>query len=383
MLCESFFSLMPMFAALFWAVLFFLDGKGNLPRTYLGVFFSVAFVNYMAHASFFLREYRLFAFLENVWVFTSLVSYPLFYYYLRLITRDTRVDWRWLWITLPAAALSLFSFALYFHMSDGELSSFVHHGMYHEGGAAAATLPVRLQMARGVLFKWVYAVQLAAVVFFGVRMVNRYNERLQHFYSDTQGRDLTSFRTLLFGMLFASVVSAFSVFIGKDYFVGGGLLLAVPSTLHTAFLYWVAFAGYNQRFTIADFNRDMGGRQAESTPGDGDGSELARLIEKAMDEDMAFTKADLKLSDLAAMLHTNRSYVSAAINSHLHTDFCTYVNRRRVDYAKRLMDTPANSAMSLDAIAEMAGFSNPTTFYRAFKKYAGTTPGEYLHRARP
>ena len=82
MLIHALLSLMPMFVALFWAILLLLNKKRNLPQLYLAVFLMLSCVNYMAHASFFLYEYKLFAFLDNLWVFTSLAGYPLYYYYI-------------------------------------------------------------------------------------------------------------------------------------------------------------------------------------------------------------------------------------------------------------------------------------------------------------
>jgi hypothetical protein len=129
MLIHALLSLMPMFVALFWAILLLLNKKRNLPQLYLAVFLMLSCVNYMAHASFFLYEYKLFAFLDNLWVFTSLAGYPLYYYYIRLLTRDPKIDWKWCWILIPAFSLSLFSFILYFSMSQEELSIFIHQIM--------------------------------------------------------------------------------------------------------------------------------------------------------------------------------------------------------------------------------------------------------------
>ena len=103
-----------MFACLFWAVLLLCEKRRNLPKKYMVVFLFVSFINYFAHASFFLFEYKLYAFLDNLWVFTSLAGYPFFYYYIRLLTRDEKIDWKWSWILLPSILLSLFSFILYF-----------------------------------------------------------------------------------------------------------------------------------------------------------------------------------------------------------------------------------------------------------------------------
>lgn len=258
MLLQSFFSLMPMFACLFWAVLLLLDKQRNLPRKYLVFFLFISFVNYLTHASFFLFEHKLFAFLDNIWVFTSLALYPLYYYYIHLLTRDEKIDWKWLWILIPAFLLSLFSFVLYFLMSEDELRYFINYMYHHEEGSIYnfSTL-VNLQILRTKVFKGIFIIQVVLVVVYGFRLLTNYNKQLAEFYSNVEERDLTQFKHLLFAFLFASGVSIISSLMGKDFFINKGHLLAIPSIFHTTFIYWIAFAGFNQHLTISDFQKDI------------------------------------------------------------------------------------------------------------------------------
>lgn len=387
MLTQSLFSLMPMFVALFWVILLLLDKRHNLPQLYLAFFLFMSFINYLTHASFFLFEYKVFAFLDNLWVFTSLSGYPLYYYYLRLLTRDTRIRWKWCWILIPSLSLSLFSFVIYFLMSDEELYLFIHHFMYHEGQYdVQLPLLVRLQVFRTYLFKWIFAIQLIAVVVMGFRLITHYDKRLAHFYSDMQGRDLTSFKKLLIAFLFASLISILSSAIGKDFFIDKGLLMAVPSVLHSVFLYWVAFAGFNQRFTISDFKRDIEEYRKQRLQGETDNkvepSNISLLLNDIVIREMLFTRSDLKISDLALRLNTNRSYISRAINDEMHTDFCSWVNHYRINYAQELLDDFQQSNLSMEVVAEKSGFANLTTFYRVFKKHTNMTPGDYLRNQK-
>lgn len=373
-----------MFVTLVWIVILATDKQRDMPRRFLAFFFFISFLNYLAHASFFLHEYELFAFLDNLWVFTSLSGYPLYYCYLRLLTKDSRIYWKWVLVLVPAIAMSLFSFAIYFLMSPQELHIFIHQVMYHEQ-PLSATLPllVRLQILRLLLFKWIFALQLLWVVPCGFRLITNYDKRLVHFYSDTQGRKLQSFKTLIIGFLFASFISILSSSIGKDFFIENKWMVIIPSVLHTVFLSWVAYAGYMQRFTIADFNRDIQtyrkerhkmAEETETLPIIR--SDLAQQLARVLSEEKLFTDPNLKISDLALRLNTNRCYISRAINVDMNTDFCSWVNNYRVDYAKRLMND-TDRELSIETVAEMSGFSNLTNFYRVFKKHTGVTPGHY------
>ena len=282
-------------------------------------------------------------------------------------------------------------------MSEAELRSFVVDYMYREERSVhnLSTL-VKLQVLRTKIFKVVYVVQVVFVVVYGLRLLTDYNKRLTEFYSNVQGRDLTQFKHLLFAFLFASTVSSISNLLGKDFFIDKGSLLAIPSILHTVFIYWIAFAGFNQHLTISDFQKDIKEyrrqkkEQAEvkkagqptgdsSEPQEEKYDDIAKLLEDMVGREKLFINPDLRISDLALRLNTNRSYISRTVNEVMHTDFCNWINTYRINYAKQLMSDPNQSNLSLEKIAEQSGFSNLTTFYRVFKKHTKQTPGNYLN----
>ncbi len=383
MLFTSFFALMPTFVCLFWGVLLLLDKQRNLPKSYLAFFMFVTLVNYFTHAAFFMREFKLFAFLDNVWVFTSLASYPLYYYYIRLLTCDAKINWKWLVILLPAFLMSLFSFTTYFQMSQEELELFIHQHMYHQQlPVSDMPLLVRLQVLRTSVFKWVFAIQVVLVVVYGTRLVSSYNKKLIDFYSDKTGRDLSIFKMLLFTFLFAALISSSSAFFGKDFFIDKKLLLAIISFLHSTFLFWIGYVGIHQNLTINDFNKDVKNylkqiQQVDSFPGKE--RNLIEDLNALVSDNKLFTDPDLQISDLAIELKTNRSYISRTINNDMHTNFCDWINSYRINYAKELMSDP-ESGFTMEYIAEQSGFSNITTFYRVFKKHEKCTPGKYMKR---
>ena len=162
MLFQLIFSVMPMFVSLFWAVMLVKDGAKNLPKRYLAFFLSLSVINYFTHAAFFNHQYALFGFMDNIWVFTSLSGYPLYYYYIRLLTSDVKINWKWSWIILPSVLLSAFSFIVYFLMSPQKINMFIHNIMYHEGVLEKPyPLLVQLQVLRTLLFKFIFFVQYA------------------------------------------------------------------------------------------------------------------------------------------------------------------------------------------------------------------------------
>ena len=78
------------------------------------------------------------------------------------------------------------------------------------------------------------------------------------------------------------------------------------------------------------------------------------------------------------MMHTNQTYLSNLLNSQYKQKFNDYINLMRVKEVCRLMRNPVNQKLSLDQLADLAGFNTRSTFYHAFKQFTGISPAAFL-----
>lgn len=106
---------------------------------------------------------------------------------------------------------------------------------------------------------------------------------------------------------------------------------------------------------------------------------LMERINKVMEEQKLYQNSELKLQDMAAILGTNRRFISDCINSQTGCSFAQYVNTYRIEHAKRLLHQ--NAGQKIADVYYEAGFANETTFFRTFKSVTGMTPKEWLSRS--
>jgi ligand-binding sensor domain-containing protein/AraC-like DNA-binding protein len=100
-------------------------------------------------------------------------------------------------------------------------------------------------------------------------------------------------------------------------------------------------------------------------------------LEKLMEEEKPFLNPDLTLRDLAKMLHLHPNYLSQIINERIGVSYNDYVNRYRIEEAKkRLIDSDGGIRNVLE-IALDTGFYSKSVFNSAFKKFTGMTPSQY------
>lgn len=87
-----------------------------------------------------------------------------------------------------------------------------------------------------------------------------------------------------------------------------------------------------------------------------------------------FLDKELTLDKLAKELKSNRSVLSACINSQAKCNFNQWINSFRIDYAKERIVT----SDSFEKLSEESGFSSYNTFCNCFKKHTGKTPSGYV-----
>ena len=395
----SLFTIMPAFVILFWLVLFFLDDNKTKAKSFLILFLSVVLINYTIHWCYFNHNYKIYYILENFWIITSLSVYPLYFYYIRYLTKDIEINYKWVWILIPAFGLALFSAIIYTLMSPQEIDIFIHEILYHDRPQSQeySTL-INLQLLRMDIFKIIFTIEVLLATFYGLRYIKQFNKKVMAFYSDVQHREVSNIRFTLLFLLITAIVSSVSNIFGKDFFFDNPYLLAIPSIAHSVALFGVSYAGYRQTFSVRELMQDQIPHCDNEPHLEEEKDDCTDTIEKQKDdsellgslydelyermdyllkEEQIFRNSDLRLNDLASLLGTNRTYVSRLINNKEQSNFCDYINNHRVTYAKKLLSSQESEQMTLEDIGLEAGFSSQSSFYRVFTNIEGTTPAKY------
>lgn len=107
--------------------------------------------------------------------------------------------------------------------------------------------------------------------------------------------------------------------------------------------------------------------------------QLTEQLSQIIEEEELFKQPDLRVTDIAARLATNRTYISAIIKSLSGENFSNMINGYRIRYAQKLMKDHPD--MSVTDIATESGFSSRSAFYRNFKDMIGISPAEWKKSA--
>lgn len=107
--------------------------------------------------------------------------------------------------------------------------------------------------------------------------------------------------------------------------------------------------------------------------------ELRDSLSRIMNEQKPYLDNELRLDTLADLLGASRNNTSQVINEHFNCCFFDFINKYRIDEAAKLIidNTITSGNLTITEISYSCGFNNRTSFYMAFKKFKGHTPGVY------
>lgn len=89
--------------------------------------------------------------------------------------------------------------------------------------------------------------------------------------------------------------------------------------------------------------------------------------------------ANLNLNHIAQMQNISPAYLSNIFHKETGETLTEFVNKRRINYARKLLDT---TALQIQTVALRCGIVDIHYFSKIFKKYVGKTPKEYRENSQ-
>jgi AraC-like DNA-binding protein len=367
----------PMYVTLFWAlVLLITKREHNRAKFFLGVFMFAAFLLYLSHAHFFKKAIDKMEYFDPVYMLASLSVYPLYYWYIRLLSVETTYRWINLYFLLPGFLLAAGSFVIYQLMGEAERMVYINNYLFRKDRLNELSVLMKIQKVIYQVSRIVFVIQVLVLLFNGQRLILRYQQNIANFYSNLENRSILWVKYMLYSIVITSLMSISFNLLGRSFFLDVPYLLLIPSLIFSVLLFFIGFQGYMQNHTVYDLQLDE--LQSENMVIKKESTEILKekLIELFMNGEV-YKNPELKITQVSEMLSTNRTYISKLINTEFSCTFSEFVNRYRVEEAKQLLDNETSKGYSLDYIAEKSGFGSMVNFMRVFREIEGITPGRY------
>jgi len=297
--------------------------------------------------------------------FAHFLQGPIIYWYtLSLLYRDfkfTRTD---LLHLLPTLLTPIYLYFVYYRHTlekkKGLALDFANYGAYDWN------------------FNWFVHAEKTIVVVYGATslyQVLRYRRLLKQRYSSVENIDLTWLLLLIGGFLFAWAWILLTHVIGLNHFFHISKVMAIAGNylifvlVNVLIFYSLLYSNVFEGISARQGEREI---TNEAIPPD-----HIERIRNAMERDKLFLNTRLTLDEFAKRVELPSRQVSAAINQCLQQNFHEFVNRYRVEEAKRILSLPDKERQTVVQISSMSGFNSKAAFNRFFKKFAGMTPSQF------
>lgn len=106
-------------------------------------------------------------------------------------------------------------------------------------------------------------------------------------------------------------------------------------------------------------------------------SVYTKVMTDLMRDEKPFLMPDFQIIHLAQKLNIPTHHCSYVVNNVIGKNFREWINSYRVNYFISMYPSLSNK-MTVEAVANLSGFKNITTFYSAFKKETGLMPTTYF-----
>lgn len=149
-----------------------------------------------------------------------------------------------------------------------------------------------------------------------------------------------------------------------------GILLNVES-LTSSWFVWLGALPYSAFYIVLCYNMLDGNYLIiQPEPADREGAAVKAAVidrkhfERYLRDRKPYLDPKLRITDLAAGLNTNRSYLSAFINTEYDMNFSRLINRYRLRELERLRLSSGHSSKSNMELVLMVGFGNYRNYLR-------------------
>ena len=234
----------PMYVTFFWTILLLSTFRqNNKAKYFLGIFMFAAFLIYFSHATYFLHNTEMYMYMDPVYTLASLSVYPLYYWYIKLLTIETAFNWNNLVMFLPAVIVAILSTIIYLLMSEDITRNYVNAFLFRQEELHSSNGLIQIQKLVYYSGRIIFAIQVVFFLIYGTRLVVHYNEHVANFYSNLESKTLVWAKLLLYSFVFTSVLSFLFNILGRNIFDGSDLLLLIPSVIFSLLLFTIGYQG--------------------------------------------------------------------------------------------------------------------------------------------
>lgn len=238
------------------------------------------------------------------------------------------------------------------------------------------------------IFYWSSALiflQFFAYISASFNLINKYKKIASNKFSDQERTNISWLSSTIIFFTFCMIVAAFNGFarltpLSKYYY----LFLTIIVLLIFIFINRVLLKALKKPeiFSLIEEKESVvpdpvTPKYPNSNLNEADKKKILEQLRQLMEAGKPYLEPELTLEQLASQLSLRPKILSQVINESLQQNFFDFVNRYRIEEAKKLLTNPADKKITVLEVLYDVGFNSKSSFNTLFKKHTGLTPSEF------
>ncbi|MHC1733878.1 MAG: helix-turn-helix domain-containing protein [Bacteroidales bacterium] len=361
-------------------LLLLLLGKKNksLPDYFLGVIFLLYAISigsvYLEIQN--LKNNPAYSAITNIsWLFLFLHGPALWFYIKSLSDPDFRFKPLYLLHFIPFIFFSVFQYYNFINLTVPEKIVFLENDFFKELISYKITV---LAVGASTISYNIWALNL----------IRRRRDKLMQQYSRIENIDLGWLNTLTIAALVSySVNVALFTLDLIFHFATYKYLMFLTNIFATVYVLFLGYFGIRQGnifINSVGVTRKSDVKPASNeipSPAVTTDDAFIRTLIRNMEEKQPYLDPEITISRLSELLDVRIDFLSEVLNSRLNQNFFDFINKYRIEEFKIQSILKTNSHLSIMGIAYNCGFNSKASFYRAFRKFEGMSPTDYIERS--
>jgi len=326
-------------------------------------------------------DYKLYYKLDVIDTTFTLYLFPFSYFYFRSLVSEKWFGWKEaLWL-IPGTIIGVVSIVLYMAMGEDNAAGYLKDVIENYGELKTYTAPIYTvhYFFNMIGYYAVLLLQVLVILIIGTIQMIHSKGYLRAFFVRSATESMKKNRIVLIGMwaMLLIIIVAFLI----EYFL--------PINSHEVAPYFIGFDGlvlfflgyvvYSQTIISLEETMQVLSDHKEVGKMNEEGAEAFVVVEdnsiltrfNQLIDEKIYLRKNLRVDDVAGMIHTNRTYISRLLKEEFGSSFSEFINRKRIEYACELMQKQPH--LSQEQIADKSGFMHTSSFSRIFKQYTGIT----------
>lgn len=331
-----------------------------------------ALVVYISHFIYFSPFNTVMIYIDPLYQFASLMVYPMYFIYLRILTVDTAFSFKLHFKYLIPPVLLLLLYLIGFIFSNkGDLEVWI----YGRCMPYKVTEIVYLKIIF-LLMRIVFVAQAIYLMTKSSKLLIQFADKAEQYYSDIEDTGNYNVKVINTSMIMTLISSVILAVLGRTFFNDNIILIAAASVTFSTLLFIIGWMGFKQKSAspISEPNLIVETKVVVDENIIPSQSVLLNKLLHLFEHQKVYLNENLNINHLAVLTGTNRTYISHLINNHFHQNFSTFVNTFRLEEVKKcILEDPTYTNYIL---AEKCGFNSADSMKRVVKNLSGLSVTE-------